>query len=198
MNFDRIRFVSEETEIGERREAILACTIPETIGAFRQFVRRIGKRNVTEFNYRRSDPSHAHVFVGLAVKSREETARLVAQLREAGVETLDLSDDSLAKEHVRHMVGGHVSGVPDEIVCAFEFPERPGALTDFLEASGTRWDVTLFHYRNHGADHGRVLAGVSVPPAERAAFRRAMKSLGYVWREVTDDPAYRLFLGNRK
>jgi len=197
MNFDRIRFVSEETETGERREAILACTIPEEIGAFRQFVRRIGKRNVTEFNYRYSDPSHAHVFVGLAVKDRAEAAKLVAQLEQGGVKTLDLSDDSLAKEHVRHMVGGHISGIPNEIVCALEFPERPGALMDFLEASGTRWNVTLFHYRNHGADHGRVLVGVAVPPAERPDFRRAMKSLGYAWREVTDEPAYRLFLGNR-
>ena len=197
MNFDRIRFVSEETEIGEKREAILDCRIPETRGAFKAFIRRIGKRSVTEFNYRYSDPAEAHVFVGLAVKDLDETKKLVAQLAAAGVETIDLSDDELAKEHIRHMVGGHTRGIHDEVVYAFEFPERPGALLDFLEAMSNRWNITLFHYRNHGADHGRVLTGLQVPPAERKAFAAVVKTLGYAAREVTDAPAYRVFLGNR-
>ena len=197
MNFDRIRFVAEETEIGERREAILECKIPEVRGAFKKFIRKIGKRSVTEFNYRYSDPSHAHVFVGLAVSDRDESRRLVASLKAAGIETIDLSDDELAKEHIRHMVGGHTRGIPDELVHTFEFPERPGALMDFLEAMSNRWNITLFHYRNHGADHGKVLAGLQVPPRERKAFQRALAGLGYVCRDVTNAPAYRLFLGNR-
>ncbi len=195
MNFDRIRFVSEATEIGEKREAILDCRIPERRGAFKDFIRRIGRRSVTEFNYRFSDPDHAHVFVGLSVADRGETARLVASLRAAGVETVDLSDDDLAKEHVRHMVGGHASGIRDEVVWAFEFPERPGALMQFLEAMSMKWNVTLFHYRNHGADHGKVLAGLQVPEKERGMFRRAVAALGYAAKDVTDNTAYRCFLG---
>ena len=197
MNFDRIRFVAEETEIGEKREAILECKIPEVRGAFKKFIRKIGKRSVTEFNYRYSDPGHAHVFVGLAVTDRDESRRLVDTLRTSGIETIDLSEDALAKEHIRHMVGGHTQGMPDEVVYSFEFPERPGALMDFLEAMSNRWNITLFHYRNHGADHGKVLAGLQVPKRERGAFRRALADLGYACREVTGEPAYRLFLGNR-
>lgn len=197
MNFDRIRFVSEETELGEKREAILECKIPESRGAFKRFIRKIGKRSVTEFNYRYSDPGHAHIFVGLAVADRMESRRLVASLRQAGIDTLDLSDDTLAKEHIRHMVGGHTDGIYDEVVYEFEFPERPGALLDFLEAMSGRWNITLFHYRNHGADHGKVLAGLQVPKPERKAFKQALAALGYVCRDVTAEPAYRLFLGNR-
>ena len=197
MNFDRIRFVSEETELGEKREAILECKIPEIRGAFKTFIRKIGKRSVTEFNYRYSDPGHAHVFVGLSVADREESRKLVATLRASGIDTLDLSDDELAKEHIRHMVGGHTRGIHDEVVYTFEFPERPGALMDFLEAMSNRWNITLFHYRNHGADHGKVLAGLQVPPGERKAFREALANLGYACHEVTCEPAYRLFLGNR-
>lgn len=197
MNFDRIRFVSEQTEIGERREAILECRIPEVRGAFKSFIRKIGKRAVTEFNYRYFDPDKAYVFVGLSVASREETRQIVEQLTAARIGTFDLSDDILAKEHIRHMVGGHTRGIHNEVVCTFEFPERPGALLDFLEAISDRWNITLFHYRNHGADHGKVLVGMQVPPAERAAFRRALKRLGYAWKDVTSNPAYRLFLGNR-
>lgn len=197
MNFDRIRFVSEETEIGEKREAVLECKIPERRGAFKEFIRRIGKRSVTEFNYRYSDPSHAHIFVGLAVKNADETAKLITSLCSAGIETIDLSGDELAKEHIRHMVGGHTRGIHDEVVCAFEFPERPGALLDFLEAISNRWNITLFHYRNHGADHGKVLAGLQVPFRERTAFRKALRELGYAYRDVTFDPAYLYFLGNR-
>ena len=197
MNFDRIRFVSEETELGEKREAILECKIPESRGAFKRFIRKIGKRSVTEFNYRYSDPGHAHIFVGLAVADREESRRLVASLRHAGIDTLDLSDDALAKEHIRHMVGGHTNGIHDEVVYSFEFPERPGALLDFLEAMSGRWNITLFHYRNHGADHGKVLAGLQVPKKERKEFRMALDALGYAFRDVTEEPAYRLFLGDR-
>ena len=128
---------------------------------------------------------------------REESRKLVATLRASGIDTLDLSDDELAKEHIRHMVGGHTRGIHDEVVYAFEFPERPGALMDFLEAMSNRWNITLFHYRNHGADHGKVLAGLQVPPGERKMFREALANLGYACREMTGEPAYRLFLGNR-
>ena len=197
MNFDRIRFVSEQTEIGEKREAILECRIPEERGAFKSFIRKIGKRNVTEFNYRYFDPDKAYVFVGLSVADRAETKRIVAQLTAAKIGTIDLSDDELAKEHIRHMVGGHTRGIHDEGVYTFEFPERPGALMDFLEAISNRWNITLFHYRNHGADHGKVLVGLQVPTAERTAFTATLKELGYAFRDVSRNPAYRLFLGNR-
>ena len=197
MNFDRIRFVSEQTEIGEKREAILECRIPEERGAFKSFIRKIGKRNVTEFNYRYFDPDKAYVFVGLSVADRAETTRIVAQLTAARIGTIDLSDDELAKEHIRHMVGGHTRGIHDEVVYTFEFPERPGALMDFLEAISNRWNITLFHYRNHGADHGKVLVGLQVPTSERTAFTAALKELGYAFRDVSRNPAYRLFLGNR-
>ena len=197
MNFDRIRFVSEQTEIGEGREAVLECKIPEKPGAFKNFIRKIGRRSITEFNYRYSDPSHAHVFVGVSVSDRTESAKLVESLKTSGIETIDLSDDHIAKEHVRHMVGGHTRDIHDEAVFEFEFPERPGALMTFLEAISDKWNITLFHYRNHGADHGRVLAGMQVPEKERAAANKVFKALGYSFREVTDNPAYRLFLGNR-
>ena len=197
MNFDRIRFVSEQTEIGEGREAVLECKIPEKPGAFKNFIRKIGRRSITEFNYRYSDPSHAHVFVGVSVSDRTESAKLVESLKTSGIETVDLSDDRIAKEHVRHMVGGHTRDIHDEAVFEFEFPERPGALMTFLEAISDKWNITLFHYRNHGADHGRVLAGMQIPEKERAAANKVFKALGYSFREVTDNPAYRLFLGNR-
>ena len=197
MNFDRIRFVSEQTEIGERREAILECRIPEVRGAFKNFIRKIGKRNVTEFNYRYFDTDKAYVFVGLSVANREETTQIVSQLTQAKIGTIDLSDDELAKEHIRHMVGGHTRGIHDEVVYTFEFPERPGALMDFLETISDHWNITLFHYRNHGADHGKVLVGLQVPISERKTFTQAIKALGYVFRDVSRNPAYRLFLGNR-
>ncbi|MGN0847474.1 MAG: threonine ammonia-lyase, biosynthetic [Kiritimatiellia bacterium] len=197
MNFDRIRFVSEQTEIGEQREAILECRIPEVRGAFKAFIHQIGKRSVTEFNYRYFDSDRAYVFVGLSVADREETKRIVAQLTAAKIGTIDLSDDELAKEHIRHMVGGHTRGIHDEVVYTFEFPERPGALMDFLEEMSDNWNITLFHYRNHGADHGKVLVGLQVPPTERPAFRRVLRRLGYAFRDVSQNSAYRLFLGNR-
>ena len=197
MNFDRIRFVSEETEIGERREAVLACTIPECPGSFKKFIAKLGKRSVTEFNYRMSAPDHAHVFVGVAVKTPDEVPALVAVFEKAGFPTVDLSDDAIAKEHVRHMVGGHVSGVHDEVVLAFEFPERPGALMRFLDAIAGRWNISMFHYRNHGADHGKVLAGFQVPEGDRNRFAKVLKEIGYNFTDVSSDPAYRYFLGNR-
>jgi threonine dehydratase len=197
MNFDRIRFVSEQTEIGEKREAIFECRIPEKMGSFRKFISKLGKRAITEFNYRMSDPDHAHVFVGLSVKDDEERGQLAASFESAGFPTVDLTDDAIAKEHVRHMVGGHVSGVHDEVVYSFEFPERPGALKDFLSVIAGRWNISLFHYRNHGADHGKVLAGFQVPQAERADFAKVLKEIGYQFTDVSDDPAYRYFLGNR-
>ena len=197
MNFDRIRFVAEQTEIGEKREAILVCTLPERPGGFKSFVSRLGKRAVTEFNYRMSDPDHAHVFVGVSVKSPEESVQLCNSLEKAGFHTLDMSNDSLAKEHIRYMVGGHVRGVHNEVVCAFEFPEKPGALMNFLNEIAGRWNISMFHYRNHGADHGKVLAGFQVPEKERAEFFATLERIGYSWDEVTSDPAYKYFLGNR-
>ena len=197
MNFDRIRFVSEQTEIGEKREAIFECQIPEKMGSFRKFISKLGKRSITEFNYRMSDPDHAHVFVGLSVKDDEERRLLADSFESAGFPTVDLTDDAIAKEHVRHMVGGHVSGVKDELVYSFEFPERPGALKDFLTVIAGRWNISLFHYRNHGADHGKVLAGFQVPLEERGDFAKVLREIGYQFTDVSDDPAYRYFLGNR-
>lgn len=198
MNFDRIRFVCEQTELGEGREAIFDCAIPERPGSFRNFVGRLGRHAVTEFNYRMGEGFLAHVFVGVAVDGQEERKALAKRIRAAGFHCIDLSDDDLAKEHVRHMVGGRSAAIRDETVWTFEFPERPGALVDFLSVIAGRWNVSLFHYRNHGADHGKVLAGFQVPPGARAEFRRALDEIGYACREVTDDPAYRYFLGTRR
>jgi threonine dehydratase len=197
MNFDRIRFVSEQTEIGEKREAIFECRIPEKMGSFRKFIAKLGKRAITEFNYRMSDPDHAHVFVGLSVKDDEERAALVKSFDAAGFPTVDMTDNAIAKEHVRHMVGGHVRGVHDEVVYSFEFPEKPGALMNFLSVIAGRWNISLFHYRNHGADHGKVLAGFQVPQKQRNEFAKTLEKVGYQFTDVSDDPAYRYFLGNR-
>lgn len=194
MNFDRIRFICEQTEIGEGREAILVCRIPDERGAFKEFIKRIGNRSVTEFNYRSNGGKTAHVFVGLSVKDSEETGRLASSLAQARFETIDLSDDDLAKSHIRHMVGGRVAGLSDEVVCEFEFPERPGALLQFLDAVSNYWNITLFHYRNHGADHGKVLCGFQVPKKERKTLKEVLAAIGYTWRDVSRNPAYRLFL----
>ena len=194
MNFDRLRFVSERAELGEHREAVLAVTIPEQPGSFRALCAKLGRRNVTEFNYRIADPRQAHVFIGLTVSGREETARLVAQLRRAGFKAVDLSDNEMAKLHVRHLVGGHAPARADEHIFRFEFPERPGALMNFLERMGSGWNISLFHYRNHGADVGRVLVGLQVPARERSALARFLRELGYEHTEETGNPAYRLFL----
>jgi threonine dehydratase len=195
MNFDRLRFVAERAEVGEGREALLAVTIPERPGAFGQFCRAVGNVVVTEFNYRLSGRSAAQIFVGVQIGSRAEAEALVSRLRAAGYETADLTDNEMAKLHVRHMVGGRTPHVESERVCRFEFPERPGALMQFLDALGGRWNISLFHYRNHGADFGRVLAAFEVPDADRARFEEFLVGLGYEYQLDEGNEAYRRFLG---
>ncbi|HYC34849.1 MAG TPA: threonine ammonia-lyase, biosynthetic [Usitatibacter sp.] len=194
MNFDRLRFVAERAELGEHREAVLAVTIPERPGSFRALCALLGKRSVTEFNYRFAPGGDAHVFIGVSVGGREETRRLIAHLERARLPARDLSDNELAKMHVRHLVGGRTSGARDEMLYRFEFPERPGALMNFLEHMGSGWNISLFHYRNMGADVGRVLVGLQVPSRERSAFRRFLRDLGYDYVDESRNPAYRLFL----
>jgi len=202
-NFDRLRFIAERAEMGEQREAILAVTIPERPGSFKKFCATLGARNITEFNYRIADPKQAHVFVGVEVHNRDETARIVKVLQREGLKTLDLSEDEMAKLHVRHMVGGHAPagirksarGAPDELLYRFEFPERPGALMRFLSAMRTDWNISLFHYRNQGSDYGRVLVGMQVPRHEMREFQRFLTLLGYPYVDESRNPAYRLFLG---
>ena len=201
-NFDRLRFVAEQAELGEHREAVLAVTIPERRGSFRRFCEALGSRSITEFNYRMSGPSEAHVFVGIGVAGRDETARIVRGLERAGCRTLDLSDNEVAKSHVRHMIGGHLPGAPAgrgrrmrELLYRFEFPERQGALMKFLRAMNPTWNISLFHYRNHGADYGSILVGIQVPPREMPQFRTFLKTLGYPYTDETENPVYRLFLG---
>jgi threonine dehydratase len=194
MNFDRLRFVAERAEIGEQREAVLAVTLPEKPGAYKKFLSLIGARHITEFNYRFNDVKEAHVFVGVQASSRAESLKLVEQLRKNGYATLDLTEDEMAKSHVRHLVGGHSPKVDHEILYRFEFPERPGALMNFLSQMSSGWNISLFHYRNHGADYGRVLVGMQVPPAEMKQFKEFLKNLGYAHWNETDNPAYKLFL----
>ena len=195
MNFDRLRFVAERAEVGEQREAILAVTLPEKPGSYKKFVSLIGSRNITEFNYRYKDSEAAHVFVGVQVASRAESLKLVERLRRQGYATLDLTDDEVSKLHIRHLVGGHSPQVDHEIVYRFEFPERPGALMNFLNQMSSGWNISLFHYRNHGADYGRVLVGMQVPPEETKQFKEFLKNLGYAHWNETGNKAYRLFLG---
>ena len=194
-NFDRLRFVAERAELGERREAVLAVTIPEKPGSFRAFCERIGQRAITEFNYRYADPTKAHIFVGMQVTDSAETRSLLEGLRADGLDAEDLSDNEMAKLHIRHLVGGHAPAVVHEQVLRFEFPERPGALLRFLGSMSSDWNITLFHYRNHGADYGRVLVGIEVPPDDQAEFRAFLDNLGYAWVDEAQNPAYRLFLG---
>ncbi|SNR60465.1 threonine dehydratase [Methylobacillus rhizosphaerae] len=195
MSFDRLRFVVERSEIGEKREAVLAVTIPETPGSFKKFCRLIGNRNITEFNYRYADAHEAHIYVGVAVHEPAESNRLVEQLQQHGLPALDLSDNEVGKLHLRYMVGGHAPQAEHEQVFRFEFPERPGALMNFLDSMRHDWNISLFHYRNHGADFGRVLVGMQVPPGEEEEFTQFLQNLGYpYWRE-SDNPAYQLFLG---
>jgi threonine dehydratase len=194
MNFDRLRFIAERAEIGEQREAVLAITLPEKPGAYKKFLSLIGARNITEFNYRYHDKRDAQVFVGIQVASRAESLKLVEQLRKHDYATLDLTDDEMAKGHIRHLVGGHSPNIENEILYRFEFPERPGALMNFLNRMSAGWNISLFHYRNHGADYGRVLVGMQVPHSEMGEFRKFLKNLDYAHWDETDNPAYKLFL----
>jgi threonine dehydratase len=194
MNFDRLRFVAERAELGEAREALIAVTIPERKGAFREFCGAIGRRVVTEFNYRLSGRQQAHIFVGVATVSREDAASFAALLVSRGYEAVDLTENEMAKLHVRHMVGGRAPDVRHERLCRFEFPERPGALMQFLEKLGGRWNISLFHYRNHGADFGRVLAGFEVPDDDMGEFQKFLVALGYDHVHEDANAAYSFFL----
>ena len=197
INFDRLRFVAERAEVGEHREAVLAVTLPERRGSFRRFCRALGGRNITEFNYRMSDPREAHIFVGVTVHDRDETARIARQLRRGGFRALDLSEDEVAKGHVRHMIGGHLPrsrGSANELLYRFEFPERRGALMKFLTAMNPGWNISLFNYRNLGADYGSILVGLQVPKSDMREFKRFLDRLGYPCADETRNPAYCRFL----
>jgi threonine dehydratase len=195
MNFDRLRFVAERAEVGEHREALFAVTIPEARGSFKRFCELLGPRSVTEFNYRIADAAVAHIFVGVAISKPDEAAKLARTFSKAGFETLDLTNDELAKQHVRHMVGGRSELARDERLYRFLFPERPGALMKFLSSMHPDWNISLFHYRNQGADYGRILVGIQVPRGDAAALREFLGSLNYPFEDETANPAYRLFLG---
>ncbi len=197
INFDRLRHVAERADLGAQREALLAVELPERPGSFLGFCQLLGRRSVTEFNYRYDDASKAQIFVGISLNggSREKEA-LLSLVAGSGYRVLDMSDDEMAKLHVRYMIGGHAHGLAHERLFRFEFPERPGALLRFLEAVGARWNISLFHYRNHGSDYGRVLAGVQVAPADADEFAQHLRELGYPFTEETGNPAYRMFLGH--
>ena len=194
MNFDRLRFVSERAEVGEAREAMFAVTIPEERGSFRRFCALVGARNVTEFNYRIADSRDAHVFVGMQIHQRGEAAQVAMRFRDAGFATIDLSGDELAQSHLRYMVGGRSPLARDEMLFRFEFPERPGALMKFLSSMNPAWNISLFHYRNHGADFGRILVGMQIPPEERQDLTTFLATLGYRYWDESRHPAYHLFL----
>jgi threonine dehydratase len=197
INFDRLRHVAERADIGGQREALIAVQIPEQKGSFLRFCETLGRRSVTEFNYRYNDGAVAQLFVGMALsQGRREKETVIQTLREAGYPVVDMSDNEMAKLHVRYMVGGRGSGIEHERLFRFEFPERPGALLKFLNAIGTQWNITLFHYRNHGSDYGRVLAGVQIPPGDNVDFDLHVRELKYVYAEETDNPVYRMFLGS--
>jgi len=203
MNFDRLRFVAERTEISEDKEAMLAVEIPEQPGSLRRFCTLLGDRNLTEFSYRLSDSSRAHIFVGVQTNGSRDELALIADVRAAGFPCLDLSNDELAKLHLRHMVGGHLpegageaAGAGRELLYRFEFPERPGALMRFLTSLHPNWNISIFHYRNHGADVGRIVVGVQVPPAEMDDWQTFLDGLGYSYVDETGNPAYQLFLGD--
>ncbi len=197
MNFDRLRHVAERADLGGQREALFAVEIPEQPGTFRRFCELLGRRSVTEFNYRYSDSVRARIFVGLALSGgAEEREEVRLSIEQAGFPIIDMTGNEMAKLHVRYMVGGHARGLQHELLFRFEFPERPGALLKFLQAVGSDWNISLFHYRNHGSDYGRVLAGIQVPTAEREEFFRHLEELHYGYVEETDNPAYRMFLGS--
>jgi threonine dehydratase len=195
MNFDRLRFVAERAEVGEQREALYAVTLPEERGSFRRFCALLGARNITEFSYRIADGGTAHIFVGIQTAGRKDARTLAKAIGRAGFASTDLTDDELAKLHLRHLVGGRSALAVDERVLRFEFPERPGALMRFLSSMSPNWNISLFHYRNHGADTGRILVGLQVPRRDATALRRFLDELGYAWRDETGNSAYRMFLG---
>jgi threonine dehydratase len=194
MNFSRLRFVAERADVGEFREAIFAVTIPEERGSFKAFCKMVGKRSVTEFNYRIADQKKAHIFVGIGTSKAGDNKTIAQAFQKAGFATIDLSHDELAKTHIRHMVGGSSALAKDELLYRFEFPERPGALMRFLDSLAPNWNISLFHYRNHGADYGQILVGIQVPPKEQSAFNHFLATLGYPHWDESKNPAYRLFL----
>ena len=194
MNFDRLRFVAERAELGEHREAVFAVTIPERPGSLGKFCDTVGDRSISEFNYRIADKNTAHIFVGIKVKGRADAHEIFQAFESSGFETLDLTDDELAKMHLRHMVGGKSALANNELLYRFEFPERPGALTGFVSAMSPNWNISLFHYRNHGADYGRIVVGMQVPPAEMEQWEAFLQTLGYRYWDESQNPAYKLFL----
>jgi threonine dehydratase len=195
MNFDRLRFVAERAEVGERREAVFAVTIPEARGSFRKFCECISTRNLTEFNYRIAEAKEAHIFVGVQIQNRQDAVAIASNFEAHGFKTIDLTDDELTKLHLRHMVGGRSSLAHNELLYRFEFPERPGALTKFLNCMSPNWNISLFHYRNHGADYGRIVVGMQVPPDEMTEWQAFLDTLGYQYWDESQNPAYKLFLG---
>jgi threonine dehydratase len=195
VNFDRLRHIAERAALGEQREMLMAVEIPEQPGSFRRFCSALGKRSVTEFNYRYSDDAKARVFVGVELRrGREERQEVLAGMEQLGYAVVDMSDNEMAKVHVRHMVGGRSPGLADERLFRFEFPERPGALAAFLNAIGERWNISLFHYRNHGSDYGRILTGIQVAAADADELEEHLSALGYAHWDESDNPAYRMFL----
>ena len=196
VNFDRLRHIAERAAVGEQTEMLLAAEIPEEPGSFRRFCEAVGRRGITEFNYRYADDRKAHIFAGIQLRhGMQERIDLLGILRDEGFPVEDLSDNEMAKLHVRHMVGGRSQGIRNERLFRFEFPERPGALLDFLNAIGTEWNISLFHYRNHGSDYGRILAGIDVPQDETEQLEAHLAELGYPHWEESDNPAYTIFLG---
>ena len=195
MNFDRLRFVAERAEFGERREAIFAVRIPEERGSLRKFCECIGKRNLTEFNYRIANEKEAHIFVGVQIENRADAAKMVENFESHDLKTIDLTDDELTKLHLRHMVGGHSPLAENELLYRFEFPERPGALMQFVTSISPDWNISLFHYLNNGADYGRIVVGMQVPPHEMSEWQSFLDTLGYHYWHESDNPAYKLFLG---
>lgn len=195
MNFDRLRFVAERAELGERREAIFAVTIPEERGSLRKFCECMGRRNLTEFNYRIADDKEAHIFVGVQIENRADAAKMLVTFNGCGFKTFDLTDDELTKLHLRHMVGGRSSLAQNELLYRFEFPERPGALMKFVSSMSPDWNISLFHYRNNGSDYGRIVVGMQVPPHEMEEWQAFLDTLGYRYWDESQNPAYKLFLG---
>ena len=195
INFDRLRHVAERAELGEQREALLAVEIPEKPGSFHRFCKILGRRSITEFNYRYGDCRDAQVFAGIEISGNEERLEIISKLKENGYSVTDMTDNEVAKLHIRYMVGGHAPGLENELLYRFQFPERPGALLDFLTRLGKRWNISLFHYRNHGAAYGRVLMGVQVERGDKKKFQEVLEKMDYSYREETTNPAYLLFAG---